>query len=132
MKPLQIASATCLIALLGAAIPGADAQIAGTTSIDVATIDYEAALVGWSARKQIIGHDVYNESGEKVGKVEDLIVTPQRAASFAIVGAGGFIGLHRHHVAIPVALLSPRGGDFVLSGATKAAIKALPAFQYEE
>jgi len=132
MKPLQLTVATSLVALLGAAIPSADAQVAGTTSIGVVTVDYEAALIGWSARKQVIGHDVYNESGEKIGKVEDLIITPQRAASFAIVGAGGFIGLRRHHVAIPVALLTPRAGDFVLPGATKAVIKDLPAFQYEE
>ena len=43
---------------------------------------------------------------------------------------GGFVGLKRHQVAIPVAQLQERDGSFVLPGATKAAIKALPAFEY--
>jgi hypothetical protein len=37
--------------------------------------------------------------------------------------------VRRHHVAIPVSLLTPHAGDFVLEGATQAAIKALPAFR---
>jgi hypothetical protein len=52
--------------------------------------------------------------------------------SFAIVGVGGFVGVRRHHVAIPVSLFTPRSGDFLLPGATKAAIKSLPAFEYQE
>jgi sporulation protein YlmC with PRC-barrel domain len=132
MKPYLPASVACVAALLGAAFPPAEAQVAGTTSIGVASSDYEAVLVGWSARKQIIGHYVYNEDGEKVGQVEDLIVTPASAVSFAIVGAGGFVGVRRHHVAIPVSQLAPHAGDFVLPGASRAAIKGLPLFRYEE
>ena len=132
MKPSSLGSVTLLVALLGAATPAAHAQVAGTTSIGVAPADYQVVLLGWSARKQIIGHDVYNESGEKVGKVEDLIVTPESAVSAAILGAGGFVGLKRHHVAVPVTQLFARAGDFVLPGATKAAIKSLPPFQYED
>jgi sporulation protein YlmC with PRC-barrel domain len=132
MKPTHLATATALVAFLGATCAPAEAQVAGRTTIGVSVAQVEAVAVGWSARKQIIGHDVYNEGGEKVGKVDDLIVTPDNAVSFAIVGAGGFVGVRRHHVAIPVSLLTPHAGDFVLPGATKEAIKSLPAFQYEE
>jgi sporulation protein YlmC with PRC-barrel domain len=132
MKPMQLAIAIVLVAVLGATCVSAEAQVAGRTTIGESVAQVEAVAVGWSARKQIIGHDVYNEGGEKVGKVDDLIVTPDNAVSFAIVGVGGFVGVRRHHVAIPVSLLTPHAGDFVLAGATKEAIKALPAFQYEE
>ena len=128
----SLTSATLLCALLGAANPSAYAQVAGRVSIGAAFAEYQALAVGWSARKQIIGRDVYNEDGEKVGKVDDLIVTPDNAVSFAIVGAGGFVGLQRHQVAIPVNQLTPRVGDFVLPGATKEAIKSLPQFVYQE
>jgi hypothetical protein len=50
--------------------------------------------------------------------------------SFVIIGAGGFVGLKRHEVAIPVEQLSERNAVIVLPGATKAAIKALPSFEY--
>jgi hypothetical protein len=116
----------------GALNSSARAQVAGTVKLGVDSVEYRAVAVGWSARKQIIGHDVYNENGEKVGRVDDLIVTPESAVSFAIVGVGGFVGVHRHHVAIPVNALAPRNEDFELPGATRALIKSPPAFDYLE
>ena len=50
--------------------------------------------------------------------------------SYVIVGAGGFVGLGRHEVAIPINQLQEQDGKYVLSGATKEAIKALPKFEY--
>ena len=47
-----------------------------------------------------------------------------------IVGAGGFVGVGRHDVAIPVTHLNQKDGKFILPGATKDAIKALPKFEY--
>jgi hypothetical protein len=65
-----------------------------------------------------------------VGKVDDLIVTPDKSLSFAIVGAGGFVGFGHHDVAVPVNLFQRRNGKLVLKGATKEAIKAMPNFEY--
>jgi hypothetical protein len=45
--------------------------------------------------------------------------------SYVIVGAGGFVGLGRHDVAIPVNQLQEQDGKYVLAGATKEAIKGL-------
>jgi hypothetical protein len=72
----------------------------------------------------------YNENKERVGKIGDLIVAPDGELSFAIIGAGGFAGVARHDVAIPIEQLQLQGGKFILAGATKAAIKALPKFEY--
>ena len=79
----------------------ADAQVAGSTKLGVAVEEVKLVAVGWSARN-IIGKTVYNENNQRVGKIEDLIVAPDSAISFAIVGAGGFAGMGRHDVAIPV------------------------------
>jgi hypothetical protein len=67
-----------------------------------------------------------------VGRIDDLIVAPDDAVSFAIVGAGGFVGLHRHQIAVPINFLAIRKDPdgFTLSGASKSAIKALPEFEY--
>jgi len=66
-----------------------------------------------------------------VGTIEDLIVAPDSAISFAIVGAGGFAGVGRHDVAIPVRQIQVQdNGKFVLPGATEEAIKSLPRFEY--
>jgi len=109
----------------------ADAQVAGSTKLGVAVEEVKLVAVGWSARKDIIGKTVYNENNQRVGKIEDLIVAPDSAISFAIVGAGGFAGMGRHDVAIPVQQIQLQDdGKFVLPGATKDAIKSLPRFEY--
>ncbi|RQW77241.1 MAG: PRC-barrel domain containing protein, partial [Geobacter sp.] len=56
---------------------------------------------GWSAKKSIIGKAVTNEANEKIGKVEDIIVTPEDSVSKAIIGVGGFLGMGEHRVAVP-------------------------------
>ncbi len=73
---------------------------------------------------------MFNEQNERVGTIDDMIITPERAVSYAIVGAGGFIGLGRHNVAIPVNQFQQQEDRFILPGATKDAIKSLPEFEY--
>ena len=86
--------------------------------------------MGWSAKKTILDKAVYNSSGEKIGEVEDLIITPEKAVSYAIVGTGGFLGIAEHNVAIPVGQLKVEGDKLMLPGATKEGLKALPKFEY--
>ena len=126
-----------LVALLsGLALAQAQAQdsppVAGTTAVDTPLFHVQVVAFGLSARKQIIGHLVFNEQGDTVGKVDDLIVAPDTSVTFAIVGVGGFLGVKRHHVAIPVDEFSPQDDGFLLAGATREAIKSLPAFDYTE
>jgi len=107
------------------------AQVAGSTSLGVTAEELRGVMLGWSAKKQVLGKTVYNESNQKVGAIDDLIIAPDRAVSFAIIGAGGFAGLGRHDVAIPVTQLKQAAdGKIVLPGATKEAIKAMPKFEY--
>ena len=79
---------------------------------------------------KVIGAPVYNEQDERVGTVDDLIITPDRSLSYAVVSVGGFLGLGKRLVAIPVEQLRDEKGKFILPGATKEALKALPEFQY--
>lgn len=127
-RSVHTAALLALASLL--ATPHAFSQVAGTTTIGVEVTKLQFVASGWSAKKQILGKIVYNEDGDQVGRIDDLIVAPDSAVSFVIVGAGGFVGLKRHHVAIPAEQLGQRDGNFVLPGATKAVIKALPAFEY--
>lgn len=112
-------------------IPGvAQAQVAGSTVVGVAAAEMREIADGWSAQKQIMGYPVYNEKDERVGMISDLIVSPSKAVSYAIVGTGGFLGVARHDVAIPVNQFTQKDGKFVLAGASKEAIKAMPPFEY--
>ena len=122
-----LAVASVLLLLPGAY---AGAQVAGSTRVGITVEEMRAVAIGWSAKKQILRQPVYNEQKQKVGIVDDLIIAPDTVVSFVIIGAGGFVGVGRHDVAIPVNQLKQEDGKIVLPGATKEAIKALPKFEY--
>ena len=104
--------------------------VAGGAVLGVTVNEIVALANGWSAKKQILGHDVYNDKNEKVGKVYDIIIAPDAAVSYGIIAAGGFLGIAKHDVAIPANHFKMEKGKIVLPGATKDAIKAMPEFRY--
>ncbi|WP_075353223.1 PRC-barrel domain-containing protein [Desulfovibrio sp. DV] len=83
---------------------------------------------GWSLKNDILGKDVFNDANENIGTVEDLLVTRDKAISYAIIGVGGFLGMGRHDVAIPVYNLRMNKTRVTLPGGTAEGLKALPAF----
>jgi len=111
---------------------GAHAQIAGTQPLGVTVQQSQALLEGWSVKKSVLGKPVYNDNSQKIGTIRDLVVAPDGSLSAAIIAAGGFIGVGTHDVAVPVSALAVRDGNFFLSGATKEALNATPAFQYSK
>jgi len=107
------------------------AQVAGgSTTVGVAVVESTKVAMGWSVKKTLMGKTIYNDAGQKVGKVEDLIISPDKNVSYVIVGAGGFVGIGRHDVAIPVSQIQDKAGKLVMPGATKDTIKGLPEFTY--
>ena len=106
------------------------AQVAGSTTIGVPATEITTLTKGWSAKKQILDKSVYNEQDEKVGEVNDIIVAPDKSISYAILSVGGFLGLGEHYVAIPFNQFKAGDGKYVLRGATKDALKTIPAFDY--
>jgi sporulation protein YlmC with PRC-barrel domain len=101
-----------------------------TTTVGVTVTESTQLALGWSVKKSLLGKTVYNEAGQKIGRVEDLIISPERNLSYVIVGAGGFVGIGRHDVAIAMHEILDRGGRLVIPGATPQTIKALPGFAY--
>jgi sporulation protein YlmC with PRC-barrel domain len=131
MKLNQALGVTTLLVMgaLGAA-GTAQAQVAGSTTEITSVTESTRIAEGWSVRKTILGKTIYNEAGETVGKVRDLIVAPDKNVSFVIVGAGGFIGIGRHDVAFPITSVQNKDGKLVIAGVTKASVKAMPTFDY--
>jgi sporulation protein YlmC with PRC-barrel domain len=129
---IRIALATVIgMTIAGSLIPvSASAQVAGSTVLGAAYAEAREVAKGWSAKRQLLGQPVYNDKDEKVGSVYDLIVAPSKDVSYAIIGAGGFLGVAKHDVAIPVSQFSMLDGKIVLAGATKDSLKAMPEFDY--
>ncbi len=129
MKRAIVLLLTCVA--IGAPV-SANAQVAGSTVVGVAEAELREVATGWSAKRQVLGRPVYNDQAkaERIGKIDDIIISPDKAVSYVIINAGGFIGVFKHDVAVPVAQLKDVGGKLVLPGATKEALKASPPFEY--
>ena len=130
-KIMAVIICLAVVGMMGNALAQQHAPVVGTTVAIAVPADELVILArGWSATKQIIGKDVYNDNNEKVGVVNDLIIAPDKAVSYAIIGAGGFLGMGKHDVAIRVNNFKLAEGKITLPGATKDAVKAMPAFEY--
>jgi hypothetical protein len=134
MNRRAVLNGVAVLALAGLVVAGSagrlGAQVAGSTTLGVSVEELKAVAIGWSAKKKILGKAVYNDKNEKIGVVDDLIITPDKSVSYAIIGAGGFLGMGKHDVAIPVGQFKEDKGRIVLAGATKDALKAMPKFVY--
>ena len=137
-KVMAVMICLAVVGMMGYALAQQQAPVAGTSIgvIGVTPDELVTVAKGWSAKNQIMGKDVYNDKSEKVGVVYDLIITPDKAVTYAIIGTG-FLGLDKHDVAnhdvaIPFNQFKMKEGKITLPGATKDALKAMPAFQYHK
>lgn len=110
-------------------------QPSGTTTmrtgpLGVPVEESKGLAKGWSIKKDILDKAVYNEANEKIGTVEDIVVTPEKGVAYAVIGTGGFLGMAKHDVAIPVQQFKIMDKRIHLAGATKDALKNLPEFKY--
>jgi len=106
-------------------VAGSETIILGVTVTELTNV-----VNGWSVKNKILGKPVYNDKKKKVGTVDDIIIAPDKVVTYAIIGAGGFLGMDKHDVAIPVKQFQEKDGKFVLPGATKEALKKMPTFKY--
>jgi len=104
--------------------------VAGVVPLDVSVDELVMDANGWSVKKHFLGREVYNDKGEKIGKIEDLIIAPDKTLSYDIISTGGYLGFDKHDVAIPASQLKSKNGKLTLPGATKDSLKAMPPFEY--
>ena len=128
MKNFVAVSALAAFAAL-AAPALVDAQ--GTTQT-ITTVDVKSLATGYRSSK-VVGSDVVNEKRETIGKVDDLLISRDQHL-YAVISVGGFLGIGSKLVAVPYSELAPTNDNngFVLAGATKDSLKALPEYKYTE
>src|SRR5262249_47504003 len=75
-----------VLAALSVAAPAvSQAQVAGSTFLGSTYAELRDVAVGWSVRKQIIGSPVFNDLNERIGSIDDVIVTSDKSVSYAII-----------------------------------------------
>jgi sporulation protein YlmC with PRC-barrel domain len=108
------------------------APVAGHIPLGVSVQESQLVATGWRVSK-LMHADIRNERGDKVGKVDDILVASDGSLSTAIIDVGGFLGMGEHRVAIPVQQFSMgEKNRITLPGATKDSLKQLPEFEYSK
>lgn len=97
--PIIVAAAllaTPVLAQTTAPQPGAPAAPAATNQTMNKPVSGQ-----WRASK-LIGVDVYNNQNEKIGEIDELIMTSNGQVTGAVIGVGGFLGLGERNVMVPL------------------------------
>ena len=108
---------------------GGDAYVLAVTLVEVDV----RALAGGFRTSKLLGKAVHNEKDEKIGTLDDIIITTN-GKLVAILQVGGFLGLGGHLIATPYESLniSNDGRKITLAGASKEALGKLPEFEYKK
>lgn len=83
---------------------------------------------------KVIGTPVFNAQGEKIGKVEDVVLDKlSNNIMFAVVGFGGFLGMNEKFHPLPWSTLDyQKQQDGYVVNVTKEQLQAAPAEGIDE
>lgn len=135
MKPNKLAVGTAIVILIaGAALAPLSslyAQNAGSANVPIPG-QSSVAMTGPDMRaSKMIGERVDNANGEKLGKVEDVVIDVDNGrAQYALLSFGGMLGLGDKQFAIPVNRFKPgKNGDSLVLNASKEQLTNAPGFE---
>lgn len=97
---------------------------------DVLSGDYETLEREERTAERLIGADVYDAAGDRVGSVSDLVINGEDIEGL-LVDVGGFLGLGAHTVNLPIERAEigwkPSDDDVRVQVAlTRAELEAMP------
>jgi len=93
-----VAASALLASVAFAQSPSATTDRA-TTVAPVAASDSTSFKGNWRASK-LVGLNVYNDSNESLGSINDLLTDKNGDIKAAVIGVGGFLGVGEHLVAV--------------------------------
>jgi hypothetical protein len=111
--------------------PG-DAPPSGVASTTPGRVTYlSKAEPNWTPIGTYFNQDIYNKSGEKIGTVKDLLVSPDGRIQAAVLSVGRFLGIGDRDVAVPLtAIQIDRGaGNRVTVDVARDTLQSAPAFE---
>jgi sporulation protein YlmC with PRC-barrel domain len=80
---------------------------------------------------KLIGLPVYNDHGEKIGVIDEIMLPAKGGEVTAAVSVGGFLGGGAKLVKIPLSHVQLTGGKPTMVGdGTKTALMAMPTYTY--
>ncbi|HLR12423.1 MAG TPA: PRC-barrel domain-containing protein [Burkholderiaceae bacterium] len=131
---LSFALAPQVFAQSAGTAPGANTAQSGDATADPNSpaIDNKETVRGISVKDDVMGKTVRNEDDDKVGDIRDVVMDDDHQATHYVIGAGGFLGMGEHNVAISIDEVQRDDDHFILRGYTKDELKDLPGVEVSE
>jgi hypothetical protein len=121
--PIALASAVALALSLGgiSALPaqpagGQGAATSEQAGLEQAGVEQAGGLQDWLAGRRVedvVGTDVYNRTGERIGEVEEVVRDSSDGSLHAIVSVGGFLGIGDTEISFPLLGMGMQDGNLI-------------------
>ncbi len=98
-------------------------------TMSLPSVDPEILVSGYRT-SQLVGRIVVNEHYIPIGRIDDLIVTPNDKVPFVVLSVDGFFEFHDKYVVVPFSSIEIGDNRLILRGATRPSLELLPAFHY--
>jgi sporulation protein YlmC with PRC-barrel domain len=105
--------------------------LAGLSLLAVARPSVEAQPSAWLAH-DLIGMKVISQSGDQLGKIEDIVVHPGERPSYAVLSFGGTFGMGDKLFAMPWTVLRTVEADSAKKDSTRSLVLPLDKKQLEK
>jgi sporulation protein YlmC with PRC-barrel domain len=115
-------------AMLGAA-PFAMADSATVTNLD--SVQVAQAVAGEVDAGKLIGEDVYDANGDKVGEIDSVMVDPKGKVTSVVIDVSGWLESEKL-VAVKWSELKTGEDNKIVSGITKDSAKAAASYDYRD
>jgi sporulation protein YlmC with PRC-barrel domain len=96
--------------------------------VDLVVVDLQVVQKGYRASK-LVGRTVMNDLNEKIGTLDDVIVTKEHDI-FIPVQVGGFLGVGSRLVVLPFDAFKIDDRKIVLPNASREQLKKLAVYKY--
>jgi hypothetical protein len=111
MKRVMIVASAAMISV---ALFSGRAGAQGTPqTVNLVKVDVQKLAAGYRASK-VIGSNVVNDANETIGKIDDLLVSPDGKQPYAVLSIGGLLGMGTRLVVVPYDTLKFTVGKVIL------------------
>jgi sporulation protein YlmC with PRC-barrel domain len=79
---------------------------------------------------KVVGAAAYNDQSEKIGSVDDVLISPTKEVSGVVLSVGGFLGIASKLVEVPYGEIKVVNDKLVMAGTSKDQLTQIPDYKY--
>ncbi|MDE2517338.1 MAG: PRC-barrel domain-containing protein [Rhodospirillales bacterium] len=81
---------------------------------------------------KVIGSDVYDAQNQKIGTVDDLLLSNKHDVTSVVLSVGGFLGIDSKLVKVPYHDLHIAGNKITMPNATRQELTKMPSYSFNK